>query len=233
MVLAVMSAVGCGTDSVPLETPDVGAPQEDASSQQDAGANGAPGEADAAQPLPDVESPDAGFEELDGSNDEDDVFDPTDTGDAGTEDTGTEDTGGTDAGSGIEGDTCETATDVTAGGVWEDQTTTGFTDDYSAAPGDANCPNNRLSGADRAYFVAPLETTEYRVVVTPRGQSFDPAIYVRANCAEAACVTGTVLNGAGAQESVRFTANAGQTLFIIVDGEMFSSGDYTLTVEIL
>lgn len=129
-------------------------------------------------------------------------------------------------------DTCATAIDVTSGGTWNDQSTTGAANDYDSDPSAPGCPSGSASGNDRVYLAAPAAATEYRVTVVPEG-SFDPFIHVRADCSQQACMAGTVLNGAGTQESVTFELQAGETGYIIVDGELFSEGDYTLTVEIL
>lgn len=130
-----------------------------------------------------------------------------------------------------QGDTCEDAIDVTAGASLTGQTTVGATDNYEASFSGDNCPNARFSGPDRAYVVQPATQTTYTVQVLPEA-GFDPSLYVKLECAQEACVTGTVLNGAGAQESVTFDAPAGVPTFIIVDGEQFSEGMFDLNVTI-
>lgn len=147
--------------------------------------------------------------------------------DMGAEDMGTLDMGGMSV---KDGDTCESAIDVTPGGTWADQDTSVWTDDYNSPIGATNCPSGRVTGKDLVYSVNPTVETSYTVTVTPTSRSFDPMIYVRADCAQDACVTGTVLNGPGTPESVTFTVGAGATNFIIVDGEVVSSGSYTLEV---
>jgi hypothetical protein len=137
-----------------------------------------------------------------------------------------------DAGEAAPGDTCDVAVDVTAGGVFESQTTTGFNDDYSSDPTADNCPSGTASGPDVVYSVSPSSQTTYRFTVEPGGSTFDPFIYLRADCAQQACLAGTVLNGPGASESVEYTARAGETVFVIVDGELFSDGDFKLTVDV-
>lgn len=130
-----------------------------------------------------------------------------------------------------QGDTCEDAIDVTAGASLTGQTTVGATDDYEASFSGDNCPNARFSGPDRAYVVQPGTPTTYTVQVLPEA-GFDPSLYVKVDCSQEACVTGTVLNGAGVQESVTFDAPAGVPTFIIVDGEQFSEGMFDLNVTI-
>lgn len=130
-----------------------------------------------------------------------------------------------------QGDTCEDAIDVTAGASLTGQTTVGATDNYEASFSGDNCPNARFSGPDRAYVVQPATQTTYTVQVLPEA-GFDPSLYVKLECAQEACVTGTVLNGAGVQESVTFDAPAGVPTFIIVDGEQFSEGMFDLNVTI-
>lgn len=130
-----------------------------------------------------------------------------------------------------EGDSCEDAIDVTAGASLTGQTTVGATDDYEASFSGDNCPNARFSGPDRAYVVQPATPTTYTVQVLPEA-GFDPSLYVKVDCSQEACVTGTVLNGEGVQESVTFDAPAGVPTFIIVDGEQFSEGMFDLNVTI-
>jgi hypothetical protein len=121
---------------------------------------------------------------------------------------------------------CDTALDVTAGGVWPDQSLVGARDDYDADG--AGCPFARTAG-DRVYVVQPVAGTSYRVTVQPAG-SFDPALYVMSDCAQQTCVAGTVFNGPGQPEVVTFRAEAGQRRFIVVDGELYDVGNYSLTV---
>jgi len=127
--------------------------------------------------------------------------------------------------------TCLNAMDVTAGGVFENQTTVGAGENYDALPNGMNCPNGRFSGPDRVYVVEPAVQTNYTVRVVPVG-NFDPFIYVRTDCSATACVAGTVLNGAGEPESLTFNAVGGVKSFVIVDGELGSEGAYQLTVTI-
>lgn len=242
-------AVGCGSkDPGATPTPDVGVDatgQTDTSGDEDARDN--QGTSDTSPPAPDTSTGDAGVEDT--GSDEDATADGGSE-DAGSEDASSEDASGNDAGDAgdagegdveqdtgpaeLTGDTCETAVDVTAGGVWEDQTTIGYTDNYETAPSHSGCPSNRNSGLDRTYFVAPQVTTEYRVRVDPTTATYDPAIYIKSDCAQNACINGSILNGPGTFESVTFIIQGGQTAFIIVDGEGFqNAGDYTLTVEII
>ncbi|TNE88232.1 MAG: hypothetical protein EP330_15540 [Deltaproteobacteria bacterium] len=129
-------------------------------------------------------------------------------------------------------DTCADAIDVTAGASLSG-TTVGATDDYSTGIGNQNCPVGSLTDADVAYVVRPSVDTGYRVVVTPTDGSFDPMLYVKVDCDADPCVDGTVLNGAGVQESLAFTATGGVSTYIIVDGENFTSGAFTIAVTLL
>ena len=45
------------------------------------------------------------------------------------------------------------------------------------------------------------------------------------------CVAGTIFNGVGEPEEVTFTVNAGQTVYVVVDGELASRGDFELDVS--
>lgn len=240
--------LGCGSKE-PGATPtsDVGfdaVSRTDTSVQEDVMPN-----RDTTTPVPDASTSDTSTNDTstsdtsteDTASDQDATLDGGSE-DASSEDASSEDTG--DAGDGdveedtgpveLLGDTCATAVDVTAGGSWEDQTTIGYTDNYETPPGNNGCPSNRNSGLDRTYFVAPPVTREYRVRVEPTTATFDPAIYVKSDCAQAVCINGTTLNGPGTSESVTFIIQGGQTAFIIIDGEGFrNAGDYTLTVEII
>lgn len=131
-----------------------------------------------------------------------------------------------------EADTCDVAIDATAGGTWDNQSTTDATDDYDSPVSADNCPSGSVSGKDEVYAVSPTDTTTYEVTVTPAGATFDPFLYVRADCAAEACIDGTVFNGPGQPETLTFDAPGGQTSYIIVDGELGSEGDYSLTVTI-
>lgn len=131
------------------------------------------------------------------------------------------------------GDTCAMATDVTAGGTFANQTTVGAADDYGPPLG-GGCPSGgAASGNDVVYSVAPSTTTTYEVTVVPDGAGFDPMLYAVSACDFSnGCIAGTVLNGAGQQEQITFSAPGGQTTYIVVDGEVVSSGGFTLTVAI-
>jgi hypothetical protein len=132
----------------------------------------------------------------------------------------------------VVGDTCATAIDVTSGGIFATETTTDATDDYDASLGDGECPNGQFSGKDKVYALSPTVPTSYEVSVDPVG-NFDPFIYTRDDCSQAACLDGTVFNGPGGPESLTVDVAAGETVFVIVDGELGSEGDYSLGVLLL
>ncbi len=135
-------------------------------------------------------------------------------------------------------DVCSaSAPDVTAGGSFLGSTFTA-TDDYSVAG--SGCPSGgSASGRDVAYLVSPPVTRTYRVVVTPLDRvlpdagvvRFDPMLYVQMSCGAGACLAGTILNGVGQPEDVTFTVMAGQTAYLVVDGELASRGDFQLDVS--
>jgi len=134
-------------------------------------------------------------------------------------------------------DTCSgSAPDVTAGGTFLGSTFLA-TDDYSVSG--MGCPSGgAASGRDVAYLIAPSVTRAYRVRVTPLERPlgdggvirFDPMLYVQPVCGVGQCVAGTILNGVGEPEEVTFTVNAGQTVYVVVDGELASRGDFELAV---
>lgn len=135
-------------------------------------------------------------------------------------------------------DTCSSsAPDVTAGGTFLGSTFLA-TDDYSVSG--MGCPSGgAASGRDVAYLLAPSVTRTYRVRVTPLERPlgdggvirFDPMLYVQPVCGVGQCVAGTILNGVGEPEEVTFTVNAGQTVYVVVDGELASRGDFELAVS--
>ena len=135
-------------------------------------------------------------------------------------------------------DTCSaSAPDVTAGGTFLGSTFLA-TDDYSVSG--MGCPSGgAASGRDVAYLLAPSVTRAYRVRVTPLERPlgdggvirFDPMLYVQPVCGAGQCVAGTIFNGVGEPEEVTFTVNAGQTVYVVVDGELASRGDFELDVS--
>ncbi|MEZ4462234.1 MAG: hypothetical protein R3E66_21435 [bacterium] len=128
-----------------------------------------------------------------------------------------------------EGDTCADAIPIAIGQTLSGSTV-GASDSYSARAVNDNCPNNPASGRDRAYVFRPTADGSVRVMVTPEA-TYDPAIYIRLDCDAAACLDGTVLNGAGTPESVTFQVTANTDYFIIVDGELGDNGTYNITLE--
>ncbi len=135
-------------------------------------------------------------------------------------------------------DLCDgTAPDVTAGGRFLGSTFTS-TDDYSVSG--AGCPSGgAASGRDVAYLLAPPSARTYRVKVTPLDHvladggvvRFDPMLYVQPACGSGMCVAGTVFNGVGDPEEVTFSLSAGQSVYVVVDGELASRGDFELEVS--
>ena len=118
------------------------------------------------------------------------------------------------------------APDVTNGGVFTGTTdVTGITDDYGPSVG--TCPSGgSASGRDVAYAITAAVTTSYTVTVTPLTSGFDPLLYAQLACGTNTCVAGTTLNVPGQPESIAFSAPAGQTVCVIVDGELSSRGPF-------
>ncbi|MDP3151350.1 MAG: hypothetical protein Q8N23_01685 [Archangium sp.] len=131
------------------------------------------------------------------------------------------------------GNTCATAPDVTAGGVFTgttDAADAGITDDYGPSVG--SCPSGgAASGRDVAYAITAAVTTSYTVTVTPLTGSFDPLLYAQLSCGTNACIAGTTLNGPGQAETITFSAPAGQTVYVIVDGELASKGPFEISIQ--
>jgi hypothetical protein len=68
--------------------------------------------------------------------------------------------------------------------------------------------------------------------VTPLAStpSFDPMLYAVSTCGGTGCLAGTVLNGPGQAEEITFSVDAGQTAWVVVDGELASRGAFDLQV---
>lgn len=221
--LAAVSLVACTADAPGAEQQDdadVGQ-QQDTDETDDGDTNG--------------ESDDVSGGETD-TGDENGPLDAGDDTNGGDEiDVGTGEDAGDDDDAGIEpleGDTCATAIEVTDGGTWKDESTEMMTDVYDPSM-DANCLGTDFSDNDRIYVVAPDETTTYEVRVEPRSDDLDAMIYVREDCDDQECIAGTRLNGAGEPEQVTFDAEGSEETFIIVDGEIGTSGDFDLEVTII
>lgn len=154
--------------------------------------------------------------------------DGTDTRDAAPQPDASDDSG---TPQGQPGDTCETAFDATAGGRWEERDTRNAKDDYHVPNNAPNCPTGGNStGRDEVYRVSPAYNTTYKIVVTPLEANFNPFIYVREDCSQDACIDGTKLSGPGQPESLTIDVPAGATYYIIVDGELVTSGRYNIDI---
>lgn len=222
LTIVAITIVGCG---------------DDAASDGDAGVIADAATIDATSPdagrddatTPDAAAADDADVALDAAS-EDAAVDAGIAPDAGSPDAGSPDAGSLENG----GDTCELARDVTAGGTFLGQSTRApATDTYG--PMGAGCPSGgAASGRDVAYLVRPTLATSYRVRVVPSAATptYDPMLYAVRTCGGAGCVAGTVLNGPGAAEEITFAVVADETVYIVVDGELASSGDFDLTVTL-
>ncbi len=184
------------------------------------------GDVDGIEPNPDVDVPDA---DVDGSDS--DIVEPDVDSDIVEPDVDSDVDVPEPA---LVGDTCADGVNVTVGGTFADQTTTGYSNNYEAG-GEEGCNSAKISGEDRVYLLSPLVDTEYKVIVRPKG-NYNPMLYVRETCESKYCVAGTQFNGAGGIEQLTFLAMGGKTTFVIVDGEVTSGashGDFTLEVQIL
>jgi hypothetical protein len=246
----VCAFLGCGDDDASPPRPADAGTDLGADAGADLGAQGDAGDTDAGDA--DAGDTDAGGE-VDGGHDdaaspEDGGFLP-DAGDAGPgadagggmfPDAGaTVDGGDVDAGAASDGgtatdgetppagETCDDAIDATAGGVFTGDTRRPVRNDYDArGPG---CPRG-VGGGDLVYRLSPASTMRYRVRVEPLMPAWDPSLYVMSDCATQTCVAGTVLNRVGEPEELECTVMGGTTAYVVVDGELVSSGPFRLTV---
>src|SRR5690606_38333540 len=92
-----------------------------------------------------------------------------------------------------DGKTCETAIDITASGLWDNQTTMGAGDDYNAPIGAENCPAATSTGSDEVFVLAPETTTTYKLTITSQDSAFRPVVYIRDDCTQSACIEGSQL----------------------------------------
>ena len=74
-------------------------------------------------------------------------------------------------------------------------------------------------------------TTSYTVTVTPLNGTFDPLLYAQLACGTNTCLAGTTLNGPGEAESITVSAPGGQTVYVIVDGELASRGPFEILIQ--
>ena len=131
----------------------------------------------------------------------------------------------------IEGDTCETAIDVTDGAVLIGESTVEMNDNYDPVMGAGDCPGTNYSDRERVYVLSPEETTSYEVVAEPE-ETFDVMLYAREDCAVDACIAGTRFNGAGGTEKISFEVTGGESVYIFVDGEIGYAGEFDLMVSV-
>lgn len=230
VVGSMLVLAACSTDDAPIDSDenqvrdisgdaDIGEHQgEDLDAGEDVGGDGGtqPGR-DTREQTDTEEAPDAAGQPDAGQD-----------ADAGEQaDVGEEPDGGFDP---TVGDTCEDAIDVTEGGVWTGESTIDMTDQYDPSMND--CSGTNFSDNDRVYVVAPQEDRDYEIRVEPVTSDFDAMIYVRHDCSAEECVAATRLNGAGEPETLTFEATGGIDNYIIVDGEIGSTGNFDLMVTV-
>lgn len=122
-------------------------------------------------------------------------------------------------------DQCSGAVDVGRGGTF--MSTTRFAqNDYD--PGANGCTRYAEASRDLTYRVALAQGERLQATLNA---AWDSALYVVTNCAMAAatCVAGS---DRGNPEQIDFTAPSAGTYYLIVDGYLTASGDFTLTVSV-
>ncbi len=233
-----MALGACGTDEPEQENTNQGEEQDAGDQDLDTGSDSGGEEEDTGDDAGDDEDVD-GIEDVgEDADGPEDVGDDIGAGDTGVEDAGDDDVGGDeDAGDDdagepvVEGDSCETAIDVTEGAALVGESTVEMSNHYDPAMGAENCPGTNFSDRERVYVVSPLETTTYEVVAEPE-ETFDLMLYARQDCDADACVAGTRFNGAGGVETISFEAVGGESVYIFVDGEIGHAGEFDLMVSI-
>lgn len=122
---------------------------------------------------------------------------------------------------------CGGAVDVTAGGTFTGSTA-GYVNDYGASCGGG-------AASPDATFKMKFATNKI-VSLNTFGSAFDTVLYVKTGSTSFACDGAEVTcndDSGGVQSAVSFTATAGQSYFVFVDGySSTNSGAFTLNVGI-
>ncbi len=128
----------------------------------------------------------------------------------------------------IANDTCASAIDVTAGGVFTGDTTNATNDYTPIASGLGGCTGYSANGNDVAYRVS-LQAGER--LQASLDAAWDASLYLVENCTN---VSGTCVDGddSGNPETVDFTALSARTYFLIADGYGTAHGPFSLSVVI-
>jgi hypothetical protein len=135
-----------------------------------------------------------------------------------------------DMGPAPDGALCADAIPMVVPQLIAQQTTVGAGDSSEVSATQRGCPQGRASGPERFYRVQASAAGALNVRVTPEGR-FDPLLYVLDACGALTCLAGTALNGPGVFEQVTLNVTAGQVFYVVVDGELGSSGGYSLEVS--
>lgn len=130
-----------------------------------------------------------------------------------------------------DGKTCDTAIDITAGGLWDNQTTVGANNDYNAPHGAVGCPGAPYTGDDQVFVLAPQTTTTYNLTITSQDAAFRPVVYIRADCTQTECIAGSMLDPTVIYLN-GIEVPGGERYYVIVDTHTTSrEGAFSLSVE--
>lgn len=130
-----------------------------------------------------------------------------------------------------DGKTCETAIDITDGGLWDSQTTVGANNNYNAPFNAQGCPGAPVTGADQVFVLAPDTTTTYDLTITSQDEAFRPVAYIRTDCTQIDCVAGSMLD-ATVLYLHDIEVPGGERYYLIVDTHASArEGAYSLNVE--
>ena len=122
-------------------------------------------------------------------------------------------------------ETCDDADDLIIEGGHLEGDTSGANDDYQLL--DANlCTGHNTLGGDLVYRLQPEAGGLYFVELTPDG-GWDASLYVVSDCANPARNRIRCSDGA-LTESVVFTPQAGEPVYVIVDGSNGETGEFGL-----
>jgi hypothetical protein len=136
------------------------------------------------------------------------------------------------------GDTCAAATFELGLLPFSDIDTTAGRDDTNSYPGacaDAStgAPGSSAEGADVYYRIRPFASCLLQVSVNPTGTE-NLGLYIASDCAPlsaANCITMDDDGGDGVTEVVLFSATAGTDYYILIDGNDFDEGTYSMAVS--
>ncbi|MDX9720543.1 MAG: DUF4215 domain-containing protein [Myxococcota bacterium] len=126
-----------------------------------------------------------------------------------------------------QGDTCAFPLSISGPGSYPGSYN-GFYNDYQLAS--TGCTSRSSAGADIAYEVSLLAGEILDVSIQG---TVDTAAYVLTDCSDLlSCVAGRDVSGTSSADSFSYSSPVDQTVYLIVDANSATTGDYTLSIDI-